>query len=78
MPIGALSNQVGTLVKLVRVLMLGPVVLLLSLVASRMREEADEPAPAVTAGERPAPGRIVTSRSFTSCSSRFLMAPPSG
>ena len=57
-PIGALSNQVGTLVKLVRVLMLGPVVLLLSLVASRLREETDEPAPAVTAGERPAPGRV--------------------
>jgi uncharacterized integral membrane protein (TIGR00698 family) len=33
LPIGALSNQVGTLVKLIRVLMLGPVVLALSLVA---------------------------------------------
>ena len=31
LPIGALSNQVGTVVKLVRVLMLGPVILLLSL-----------------------------------------------
>jgi len=31
LPIGALSNQVGTVVKLVRVLMLGPVVLSLSL-----------------------------------------------
>ena len=40
MPIGALSNQVGTVVKLVRVLMLGPVVLGLSLVASRLRGEA--------------------------------------
>ena len=30
LPIGALSNQVGTVVKLVRVLMLGPVVLLMS------------------------------------------------
>jgi len=40
LPIGALANQVGTLVKLVRVLMLGPVVLGLSLVASRMRAEA--------------------------------------
>jgi uncharacterized integral membrane protein (TIGR00698 family) len=37
LPIGALSNQVGTIVKLVRVLMLGPVVLGLSLLASRMR-----------------------------------------
>jgi len=35
LPIGALSNQVGTLVKLVRVLMLGPVVLALSLGARR-------------------------------------------
>jgi uncharacterized integral membrane protein (TIGR00698 family) len=39
LPIGALSNQVGTVVKLVRVLMLGPVVLVLSLAASRMRSE---------------------------------------
>jgi uncharacterized integral membrane protein (TIGR00698 family) len=40
LPIGALANQVGTVVKLVRVLMLGPVVLGLSLVASRMRGDA--------------------------------------
>ncbi len=57
LPIGALSNQVGTVVKLVRVLMLGPVVLLMSLLASKLREEVDEPAPEVTAGERPKPGR---------------------
>ena len=56
LPIGALSNQVGTVVKLVRVLMLGPVVLLMSILASRLREETDEPAPEVTAGERPKPG----------------------
>jgi uncharacterized membrane protein YadS len=37
LPIGALSNQVGTVVKLVRVLMLGPVVLALSLVAGRLQ-----------------------------------------
>ena len=37
LPIGALSNQVGTLVKLVRVLMLGPVVLALSVLAGRLR-----------------------------------------
>lgn len=41
LPIGALSNQVGTVVKLVRVLMLGPVVLGLSLVAGRLRDEPD-------------------------------------
>lgn len=39
LPIGALSNQIGTVVKLVRVLMLGPVVLGLSLVASRLRSD---------------------------------------
>jgi uncharacterized integral membrane protein (TIGR00698 family) len=37
LPIGALSNQVGTVVKLVRVLMLGPVVLGLSLLARGLR-----------------------------------------
>jgi uncharacterized membrane protein YadS len=37
LPIGALSNQVGTIVKLVRVLMLGPVVLGLSLLARDLR-----------------------------------------
>lgn len=57
-PVGTLAVHIGTLVKLVRVLMLGPVVLLLSLFASRMRDEADEPAPHVTAGDRPKPGRI--------------------
>ncbi len=39
LPIGALSNQVGTVVKLVRVLMLGPVVLGLSLVSRRLPPE---------------------------------------
>ena len=58
LPIGALSNQVGTVVKLVRVLMLGPVVLCLSLFTSRLRDEADEPAPAVSAGDRPARGGL--------------------
>ena len=38
LPIGALSNQIGTVVKLVRVLMLGPVVLVLSLTAGRLRD----------------------------------------
>jgi uncharacterized integral membrane protein (TIGR00698 family) len=37
LPIGALSNQVGTIVKLVRVLMLGPVVLGLSLLTRDLR-----------------------------------------
>ena len=56
LPIGALSNQVGTVVKLVRVLMLGPVVLCLSLLTRRLRDETDETAPDVTAGDRPPRG----------------------
>jgi uncharacterized integral membrane protein (TIGR00698 family) len=36
LPIGALANQIGTVVKLVRVLMLGPVVAVLALVADRL------------------------------------------
>lgn len=57
-PAGPAAVQVGTLVKLVRVLMLGPVVLVLSLLAGRLREEADEPATDMTAGGRPAPKRV--------------------
>jgi uncharacterized integral membrane protein (TIGR00698 family) len=45
LPIGALSNQVGTIVKLVRVLMLGPVVFGLSLFAGRLRNVAGNGAP---------------------------------
>lgn len=41
LPIGALSNQVGTVIKLVRVLMLGPVVLGLSVVAGRLRDQTE-------------------------------------
>jgi uncharacterized integral membrane protein (TIGR00698 family) len=57
LPIGALANQVGTVVKLVRVLMLGPVVLALSLVTRRLRDETDEGALHITAGDRPRRGR---------------------
>jgi len=56
-PIGLAAVQMGTLVKLVRVLMLGPVCVVLSLVYSGLRDEADELPPHVTAGERPAQGR---------------------
>ena len=45
LPIGALSNQVGTVIKLVRVLMLGPVVLGLSLLARRIRPAQDRLTP---------------------------------
>src|SRR5215472_14340967 len=41
LPIGELSNQVGTVIKLVRVLMLGPVVLGLSLLARRIKPAQD-------------------------------------
>src|ERR1700689_26285 len=56
LPIGALSNQVGTVVKLVRVLMLGRVLFVLALLPSRLREEEGETPPHLTAGERPRAG----------------------
>jgi len=56
-PMGIKAVQIGTLVKLVRVLMLGPVCLVLSFMTAGLREEADEPAPHVTAGDRPRRGR---------------------
>ena len=43
-PAGAVAVQFGTLVKLVRVLMLGPVVLMLTLLTRRVPSEADAPA----------------------------------
>ncbi len=43
-PVSSLSAQVGTMVKLVRVLMLGPVVLVLSLLVARRRAAGDVPA----------------------------------
>ena len=53
-PIGLIAVQTGTLVKLVRVLMLGPVVLILSLLANRLREQTEGPAPHLAMGKRPA------------------------
>jgi len=55
-PMGATAIQLGTLVKLIRVLMLGPVCLFLSIGTSRLREETDEAEPMVTAGDRPKAG----------------------
>ena len=55
-PFGPKAVQIGTLVKLIRVLMLGPVCLVLSLVTPKLREAADEPAPHVTTGDRPRSG----------------------
>ena len=56
-PVGTVAMHIGTLVKLTRVLMLGPVCLTLSLVTVKLRDETDEPAANVTAGDRPRPGR---------------------
>lgn len=61
-PVGPLALKIGTLVKLVRVLTLGPVILVLSLLSSRLREETDELPPHITAGDRPAPGKIAIHR----------------
>lgn len=55
-PISSLSAQVGALVKLARVLMLGPVVLALSLLARRL---PPEPGAAVAAGAGPRAGQLV-------------------
>ena len=57
-PVGALSVQVGTLVKLVRVLMLGPVVLALALLSPRLREDGEPSAAPATARGRVL-GRLV-------------------
>lgn len=59
LPIGALSNQVGTIIKLVRVLMLGPVVLGLSLIAGNLRNEAGMAASDRPARRRPALRELV-------------------
>jgi uncharacterized integral membrane protein (TIGR00698 family) len=56
-PVGAKAVQIGTLVKLIRVLMLGPVCLILSLATAKLREGADESASHVTAGDRTRSGR---------------------
>lgn len=61
-PISSLSAQMGTLVKLVRVLMLGPVVLVLSLLTQSERDATDDAAPALTAGRRPARSRPALSK----------------
>jgi uncharacterized integral membrane protein (TIGR00698 family) len=56
-PISSISAHIGALVKLVRVLMLGPVVLILSLLDHRDRAEPAPASPAVSAGDRPVRGR---------------------
>lgn len=53
-PAGPAAIQIGTLVKLVRVLMLGPVILVLSLMSNRLREVSGEPAADARPASRPA------------------------
>jgi uncharacterized integral membrane protein (TIGR00698 family) len=55
-PLGSVAVQIGTLVKLVRVLMLGPVCVTLSLVGGRIGMAADTAAPS---GTRPPLARLV-------------------
>jgi len=54
-PISSVSSQVGTFVKLVRVLMLGPVVLLLSVMASSARRQAKGQSPLSSGGPGKSP-----------------------
>jgi uncharacterized membrane protein YadS len=58
-PVSALSGQVGTLVKLVRVLMLGPVVLFFTLRGRRARREGAAPTREARRGARLVPWFIV-------------------
>jgi uncharacterized integral membrane protein (TIGR00698 family) len=55
-PAGAAAVQIGAVVKLCRVLMLGPVCLALSFLARRLRDHADERAPGVRVGNGPPHG----------------------
>jgi uncharacterized integral membrane protein (TIGR00698 family) len=57
-PLGSVAVQIGTLVKLMRVLMLGPVVLILSLMMRRWRNKPGETSPHGTAGGRSATGQL--------------------
>ena len=61
-PVAALSVQVGTLVKLVRVLMLGPVVLVLSLLARAGCARRPTRPPRRHRGDRPARGGLAIHR----------------
>jgi uncharacterized integral membrane protein (TIGR00698 family) len=57
-PLGAVAVQIGTLVKLMRVLMLGPVVLILSLLTRQRRHKPGEAGPHCTAGDQSATRRL--------------------
>jgi uncharacterized integral membrane protein (TIGR00698 family) len=57
-PLGPGAVQIGTLVKLVRVLMLGPVVLVLALLTQRRRSESDKAVQPVAVGARSVTGLL--------------------
>lgn len=57
-PVAAASVQIGTLVKLVRVLMLGPVVLVLSVLGHRLRDDASKTTAGSPVDYRPTPRRM--------------------
>ena len=64
-PVGTVAVQLGTLVKLVRVLMLGPVVMVAALLARRLPGQTGAvpgAAPGVIAGGRPQPGGLALHR----------------
>ena len=61
-PAGLVSTRIGTLVKLVRVLMLGPVVLFLSLGAGRLERAAIHRSAIVTGETLPKTGRLPLTR----------------
>ena len=58
-PVGAVAVQIGTLVKLVRVLMLGPLVLVLSLLSARLRDPGDAGPPGKVAAHKLVPWFIL-------------------
>ncbi len=60
-PVGTVAVQLGTLVKLVRVLMLGPVVMAAALLARRLPSRTGA-APGLIAGGRPRPGGLALHR----------------
>ncbi len=57
-PVGAVAVQLGTLVKLVRVLMLGPVVLALSLLSRGLPVRSFDPEPGMPFSDRAAPRKL--------------------
>ena len=80
-PIGTVAVHIATLVKLVRFLVLGPVVLGFLLLTRRMRDETDEAAPHVTVSDRPEPSKLPLHKPapwFSSYDSWFwqVSAPP--